>query len=110
MRCGAQPFAAPMLAGGRAMTPATEAAVAAVVDAPRATVHRDIADRSAEPIRLALFSDTYTPQLNGVTRTLERLVAAVCERGGAARVYTTTDPGTLDPPGITGRVWRRPSV
>jgi phosphatidylinositol alpha 1,6-mannosyltransferase len=92
------------------MTPATEAAMAAVVDAPRATVQRDIGVRPAEEIRLALFSDTYTPQLNGVTRTLERLVAAVRERGGAARVYTTTDPGTPDPAGIAGSIWRRPSV
>jgi phosphatidylinositol alpha 1,6-mannosyltransferase len=65
---------------------------------------------AAEGIRLALFSDTYTPQLNGVTRTLERLVAAVRERGGAVRVYTTTDPGTPDGSGLTRDTWRRPSV
>jgi glycosyltransferase involved in cell wall biosynthesis len=46
----------------------------------------------ARGLRLALFSDTYAPQVNGVARTLERLVAAVRERGGAARVFTTTDP------------------
>ena len=43
-------------------------------------------------LRLALVSDTYAPQLNGVTRTLERLVRAVESRGGEARVFTTTDP------------------
>jgi phosphatidylinositol alpha 1,6-mannosyltransferase len=91
------------------MTPATEV-LAEVADAPRATVRRHIDLPSAEPIRLALFSDTYTPQLNGVTRTLERLVAAVRERGGAVRVYTTTDPGTLDRAGATGNTWRRPSI
>jgi phosphatidylinositol alpha 1,6-mannosyltransferase len=91
------------------MTLATEAAVVAIAGAPRAT-GREMDAQSAAPIRLALFSDTYTPQLNGVTRTLERLVAAVRERGGAARVYTTTDPGTPDPAGITGDTWRRPSI
>jgi glycosyltransferase involved in cell wall biosynthesis len=43
-------------------------------------------------MRLALFTDTYAPQVNGVTRTLGRLVAAVRERGGEARVFTTSDP------------------
>ena len=47
----------------------------------------------ARGLRLALFSDTYSPQVNGVSRTLERLVAAVRARGGEARVFTTTDPG-----------------
>lgn len=92
------------------MTLAIEGAMAAVADAPRAIVQRDIAPPSAAPIRLALFSDTYTPQLNGVTRTLERLAVAVRERGGAVRVYTTTDPGTPDRAGATGNTWRRPSI
>ena len=43
-------------------------------------------------VRLALFSDTYPPQLNGVSRTLERLVAAARDRGAAVRIFTTTDP------------------
>lgn len=43
-------------------------------------------------VRLALFSDTYPPQMNGVSRTLERLVAAARERGAAVRIFTTTDP------------------
>lgn len=47
-------------------------------------------------VRLALFSDTYPPQLNGVSRTLERLVTAARERGAAVRVFTTTDPGAQD--------------
>jgi phosphatidylinositol alpha 1,6-mannosyltransferase len=80
----------------------TTAIAAATIDTP--------AVDAAEGIRLALFSDTYTPQLNGVTRTLERLVAAVRQRGGAVRVYTTTDPGTLDGSGLTGDTWRRPSM
>lgn len=48
-------------------------------------------------VRLALFSDTYPPQLNGVARTLERLVAAARERGAAVRVFTTTDPDLTAP-------------
>lgn len=43
-------------------------------------------------VRLALFSDTYPPQMNGVSRTLERLVAAARDRGAAVRIFTTTDP------------------
>ncbi|HEY0931319.1 MAG TPA: glycosyltransferase family 1 protein [Gemmatimonas sp.] len=47
-------------------------------------------DRST-PLRLALFTDTYTPQVNGVARTLARLVDAVQERDGAVRVFTVSD-------------------
>ena len=47
---------------------------------------------SAEGLRLALFTDTYAPQVNGVARTLERLAAAVEARGGAVRVFTAHDP------------------
>ena len=35
----------------------------------------------ASGLRLALFTDTYTPQVNGVARTLERLVGAVESMG-----------------------------
>lgn len=45
----------------------------------------------ASPLRLALFSDTYSPQVNGVARTLEKLVAAVEERGGVVRVYAVDE-------------------
>lgn len=62
---------------------------------------------AATELRLALFTDTYPPQLNGVSRTLERLVSAVQARGGAARVYTTTDPEATT---RSSDVWRRPSV
>ncbi|HZS61716.1 MAG TPA: glycosyltransferase family 1 protein [Gemmatimonadaceae bacterium] len=62
---------------------------------------------TATELRLALFTDTYPPQLNGVSRTLERLVTAIHARGGEARVYTTTDPeATTRSPDI----WRRPSI
>jgi phosphatidylinositol alpha 1,6-mannosyltransferase len=43
-------------------------------------------------VRLALFTDTYPPQLNGVARTLERLTRAAEARGAEVRVITTSDP------------------
>jgi len=43
-------------------------------------------------IRLALFSDTFAPQVNGVARTLDRLCTALRARGGSVRVYTADDP------------------
>ena len=39
--------------------------------------------------RVMIFTDTYAPQMNGVTRTLERLVRRVRECGGDVRVVTT---------------------
>ena len=49
----------------------------------------------ATPLRLALFSDTFTPQVNGVARTLERLASAVEERGGAVQVHTVDEQGAV---------------
>ncbi len=46
-------------------------------------------------LRLALFTDTYAPQMNGVARTLERLADAVRERGGAIQTHTVADPAEL---------------
>ena len=40
-----------------------------------------MAARDVAP-RVAIFTDTYAPQVNGVARTLERLVGAIRERGG----------------------------
>lgn len=57
---------------------------------PTPSVVRD--EPLAHGIRLALFTDTFPPQVNGVARTLERLAGAVRERGGEVRVFTTTDP------------------
>jgi glycosyltransferase involved in cell wall biosynthesis len=82
----------------------------AIADTPAEPVPGRFDARAAASVRLALFSDTYPPQLNGVSRTLERLVAAVRARGGAVRVYTTTDPGAADAAGLSGDIWRRPSV
>jgi len=56
------------------------------------------ADGRASGLRLALFTDTFTPQINGVARTLERLVAAVERRGGAVHVETVDVPeASVDP-------------
>ena len=52
-------------------------------------------EHSARGLRLALFSDTYAPQINGVTRTLERLAREVTARGGDVRVFTASDPGAV---------------
>jgi glycosyltransferase involved in cell wall biosynthesis len=58
-----------------------------------------------EGFRLAVFTDTYAPHLNGVTRTLDRLVAEVSRRGGEARVFTVEAPGAPRPDAV-----RWPSV
>jgi phosphatidylinositol alpha 1,6-mannosyltransferase len=94
----------PALLVPRAGEGASRADAGSADGAPPGAPARDV------PLRLALFSDTYPPQLNGVSRTLERLVRAVRMRGGAARIYTTTDPAATSGPGITGDIWRRPSV
>lgn len=57
-------------------------------------------------VRLALVTDTFAPQLNGVTRTLERLVATARERGAAVEVFTTSDPAAIG----TAGVQRAPSI
>lgn len=46
----------------------------------------------ARGLRLAVFTDTFAPQVNGVARTLERLVQAVESMGGVVRVETVEDP------------------
>jgi glycosyltransferase involved in cell wall biosynthesis len=46
----------------------------------------------ATGLRLALCTDTFEPQVNGVARTLERLVRAIEARGGAVQVLTVEDP------------------
>lgn len=54
--------------------------------------------RSAPPAitRLALFTDTWMPQVNGVARTLERLVSE-CHRRGIATMVVTPDDGSAEP-------------
>jgi glycosyltransferase involved in cell wall biosynthesis len=61
---------------------------------------------NATGLRLAIFTDTFPPQMNGVAPTLGRLVKAVESRGGAVRVVTVGDPeATSDP-----QVERWPSI
>ncbi len=50
--------------------------------------------------RLALFTDTWIPQVNGVSRTLERLVAE-CGRRGIETLVVTPDDGTGASAGVT---------
>jgi len=85
----------------------TGAPAATPADAPtaapdEAAERRDI----ARGLRLAVFTDTYAPQVNGVARTLERLAEAVRRRGGAVRVVTTGDPSARADPDVV----RWPSV
>ena len=44
------------------------------------------------PLRIAVFTDTFAPQVNGVARTLGRLRDAMEERGCDVRVFTAHDP------------------
>ncbi len=60
----------------------------------------------AAGLRLAIFSDTFAPQVNGLSRTLDRMVAAIEQRGGAVRVETVDVPEASPDP----RVVRWPSI
>jgi len=60
----------------------------------------------ARGLRLALFTDTFTPQVNGVSRTLERLVTAMERRGADVHVETVAAPGAP----VDARVTRARSV
>ena len=66
--------------------------------------------QSAVGLRLALFSDTYAPQVNGVARTLARLRKAIEARGGAVRVFTTEDPAQPKTQPDAADAFRFPSV
>jgi phosphatidylinositol alpha 1,6-mannosyltransferase len=61
---------------------------------------------SAAGMRLAIFTDTFPPQINGVAPTLARLVKAVESRGGAVQVVTVSDPDATSDP----QVERWPSI
>ncbi|HVZ77107.1 MAG TPA: glycosyltransferase family 1 protein [Gemmatimonadaceae bacterium] len=58
-------------------------------------------DRGDRAIRLAICTDTFTPQVNGVARTLDRLTDAVRARGGEVRVWTPRDPGASPRPDVS---------
>lgn len=58
-----------------------------------------------DELRLAVFTDTYPPQVNGVARTVARLVDAMESRGAKVCVATVHDPGAP----MEARVRRWPS-
>lgn len=78
------------------------ATLATPTDSARLAIDRAEASHpvSLEGVRLALVSDTYLPQLNGVTRTLARLVSQARARGGEVEVFTTSDPLAAEEDGI----------
>ncbi len=51
-------------------------------------------------MRIALATDTWEPQLNGVTRTLRRLVDEARRRGADVRVYAPAAPGVRPTAGV----------
>lgn len=57
-------------------------------------------------MRIAIFTDTYPPQVNGVARTLARLTRALGDAGHGARVYTVADPRAA----ASGDVVRWPGI
>lgn len=57
-------------------------------------------------MRVAIFTDTYAPHVNGVARTLGRLATALQKRGHSARVFTVADPRAA----VSGDVVRWPGV
>src|SRR5262245_19084122 len=56
--------------------------------------------RNGAPLRVALFTDTYSPQMNGVAKTLLRLVSELGKRGHSVRVFTTSFPRVADSPTV----------
>ncbi len=84
---------------GRAVRVRLHHELADVAGEPEAA-RGDPAEVGAEGLRLALVSDTWAPQVNGVTRTLERLAEVVRARGGAVEVFTTSDPGAQPEVGV----------
>jgi glycosyltransferase involved in cell wall biosynthesis len=56
--------------------------------------------------RVAIFTDTYVPHMNGVARTLTRLAESIERRGGEAQIFTTTDPASV----ASARITRFPSI
>jgi glycosyltransferase involved in cell wall biosynthesis len=51
-------------------------------------------------MRIAVVSDTYPPQVNGVARTLARTADAMRARGHDVLVLTTSDPGASEDPAV----------
>jgi glycosyltransferase involved in cell wall biosynthesis len=66
--------------------------------------------RAEEALRVAICTDTFPPQVNGVARTLERLADAIEARGGCACVLTVQDPEAEAERASPRDVTRLPSV
>jgi glycosyltransferase involved in cell wall biosynthesis len=50
--------------------------------------HHSVSNVGGYPVRIALFTDTYTPSINGVARTLQRLVTNAARRGHSVALVT----------------------
>lgn len=59
-------------------------------------------DPDSPVLRVALFTDTRLPQLNGVSRTLDRLERAIRARHGEVRVWTAHNPAAPRDPDVRG--------
>lgn len=58
-----------------------------------------------EEVRLALFTDTYAPEVNGVAKTLERWIAYLRKRGVPCLVFAPARPrGEAELPGVAERL------
>jgi len=59
-------------------------------------------------MRIALFTETYFPQINGVSRSLDRLVDHLVTSGDTVRLYIPRyrEPLTIDSPKVTVRSFR----
>lgn len=72
---------------------------------PVAAVRHDVSERTRSHDttlqRLALFTDTWVPQVNGVARTLDRLITACHARGIETMVITPEDAEAEATPGVT---------
>ncbi len=63
-------------------------------------------EREMRSLRIALFTDTFAPQMNGVAKTLARAQTALAARRHSVRVFTTALPEADETP----EVRRFPSV
>lgn len=66
--------------------------------------------RADTGLRVAICTDTFPPQVNGVARTLQRLADAIEARGGTACILTVQDPDATDVAPSPRPMLRVPSV
>jgi glycosyltransferase involved in cell wall biosynthesis len=62
-------------------------------------------ERTGIPLRITIVSETYFPQINGVSRTLEKLVGHCCARGDQVQLLVPRYDGSMndDPAGVERR-------